>query len=145
MKNAVISASVMWHLANREKLLPRFAPDDMPAVPGGRGGGGGGGRGGGAGLAPTADPHIFAAVKGKALTVGVPGLLPYVNPDAATVAPPRTAAMDSPPSQGKVIVKPDGSFVYTPNNGYTGTDTFAYKVTVGTATSTPATVTIVIK
>jgi hypothetical protein len=145
MKNAVITASVMWHLANREKLLPRFAPEEMPAVPGGRGGGGGGGRGGGAGLAPTGDAHVFAAARGKALTVNVPGLLPFVSPDAAATAPVRTAALDTPPAQGKVIVKPDGSFVYTPNGGYTGTDTFTYKVTIGTATSTPATVTIVIK
>jgi len=30
MKNAVITASVMWHIANRDALMPRFAPGDMP-------------------------------------------------------------------------------------------------------------------
>ncbi|MES2177040.1 MAG: M20/M25/M40 family metallo-hydrolase [Gemmatimonadota bacterium] len=39
--NAVITASVMLHLANREQMLPRFAPDAMPAIPTGRRGGGG--------------------------------------------------------------------------------------------------------
>jgi carboxypeptidase Q len=33
MHNAVITASVMLHLANREQMLPRFAPGAMPAVP----------------------------------------------------------------------------------------------------------------
>ena len=39
MHNAVITASLMIHLANRDQLLPRFSPDQMPAVPAGRRGG----------------------------------------------------------------------------------------------------------
>src|SRR6185436_18394286 len=38
--NAIVSASVVLHIANRDEMLPRFAPDKMPAVPAGRGGGG---------------------------------------------------------------------------------------------------------
>jgi carboxypeptidase Q len=38
-KSAVAIASAVYHLANREQMLPRFAPDQMPALPGGRGGG----------------------------------------------------------------------------------------------------------
>jgi carboxypeptidase Q len=37
--NAVITASVMLHLANRDQMLPRFAPAQMPPVPEGRRGG----------------------------------------------------------------------------------------------------------
>jgi carboxypeptidase Q len=33
MHNAVITASLMIHLANRDQMLPRFAPDKMPEVP----------------------------------------------------------------------------------------------------------------
>ncbi|HEV8411888.1 MAG TPA: M20/M25/M40 family metallo-hydrolase [Gemmatimonadaceae bacterium] len=33
MHNAVLTASLMLHLANRDQMLPRFAPDKMPAVP----------------------------------------------------------------------------------------------------------------
>lgn len=36
MHNAVITASVMLHLANRDQMLPRFAPGEMPAVPAAR-------------------------------------------------------------------------------------------------------------
>jgi hypothetical protein len=39
MHNAVITASLMIHLANRDQMLPRFAPDQMPAIPVGRRGG----------------------------------------------------------------------------------------------------------
>ncbi|MDB4916892.1 MAG: peptidase [Gemmatimonadetes bacterium] len=39
MHNAVITASLMIHLANREQMLPRIAPDKMPAIPAGRRGG----------------------------------------------------------------------------------------------------------
>ena len=40
MKNAVITASVVYHLAMREELLPRFTKEQMPPLPAGRGGGG---------------------------------------------------------------------------------------------------------
>jgi len=39
MHNAVITASLMIHLANRDQMLPRFGPGEMPAVPAGRRGG----------------------------------------------------------------------------------------------------------
>lgn len=35
--NAILSASVVLHIANRDEMLPRFAPDKMPALPTGRG------------------------------------------------------------------------------------------------------------
>jgi hypothetical protein len=38
-KSAIAVASAVYHLAMREQRLPRFAPDQMPAPPGGRGGG----------------------------------------------------------------------------------------------------------
>ena len=69
MKNAVVSAAVVYGIANRDKMMPRFAPSDMPAVPAGRGGGAG--RGNLAG----AEPHMFFVPKGKALTVAAPGLV----------------------------------------------------------------------
>jgi hypothetical protein len=41
-KSAVAIASAVYHLAMRDEMLPRFAPDKMPAAPGtGRGGGAG--------------------------------------------------------------------------------------------------------
>jgi Zn-dependent M28 family amino/carboxypeptidase len=40
-KNAVITASVIYHIAMRDQIMPRFAADQMPPRPAGRGGGGG--------------------------------------------------------------------------------------------------------
>jgi hypothetical protein len=141
MKNAVITASVVYHLAARDKMLPRFATDSMPALPGGRGGGApGAGRGG---AAPVAQPHLYVAAKNKPLTVATPGLLPAATANAA--GPAALAVMGTPPAHGKVAIKADGSFVYTPAKDFAGTDTFTYTVTVGGAASQPATVTITVK
>ena len=38
-KNAIITASIIYHIAMRDQLMPRFAADQMPPKPGGRGGG----------------------------------------------------------------------------------------------------------
>jgi hypothetical protein len=37
-RSAIVIAATVYHLAMRDALLPRFAPADMPARPGGRGG-----------------------------------------------------------------------------------------------------------
>jgi large repetitive protein len=34
----------------------------------------------------------------------------------------------TPPSNGTLVLDPDGSYTYTPNTGFTGTDTFVYEV-----------------
>jgi len=152
MKNAVISASLVYHLAMRDQMLPRFSPSEMPAVPGGRGGGagagGGAGRGGGRGNTPVAANHLYGVAKNQVLTVKAPGLVPAANADAvAANATPavRMATVDAAPTHGKLSLKPDGSFVYTPNKDFAGVDTFTYTVTIGAATSTPGTVTISVK
>ena len=44
MKNAVVSAAVVYGIASRDKMMPRFPPSEMPAVPAGRGGGPGRGN-----------------------------------------------------------------------------------------------------
>ncbi|HEY8461174.1 MAG TPA: M28 family peptidase, partial [Blastocatellia bacterium] len=35
-KSAVIIAAAVYHLAMRDQMLPRFAPEKMPALPQGR-------------------------------------------------------------------------------------------------------------
>jgi len=148
MKNAVISASLVYHIANREKMMPRYSAEDMPALPVARGGGAGagGGRGG-----LTAPVHVFATAKNKPLTVGAPGVLPpppptpAAGPRAVVAAQvPATATVASGPSHGKLLMKPDGSFTYTPDKDFAGTDSFSYTMTAGGATAT-ATATVVIK
>src|SRR5205085_685922 len=49
MKNAALTASVVYHLAMRDQMLPRFSKETMPVVPPPRGCGGAGGAGGGRG------------------------------------------------------------------------------------------------
>jgi hypothetical protein len=144
MKNAVITASVVLHIANREQMIPRFAAADMPALPPARGGGAGVGRGN---TGPVADSHIYAAAKNKPLTKAAPGLLPPATPATAGGPPAavRTAALGTGAAHGTVALKGDGSFVYTPSKDYTGDDAFTYTVTSGGATSAAATVTIVVR
>ena len=45
---------------------------------------------------------------------------------------------------GSLTLNTDGSFSYTPNVGFWGTDSFTYTATDGHATSAPATVTITV-
>jgi hypothetical protein len=45
-------------------------------------------------------------------------------------------------TNGSVVINPDNTVTYTPNAGFTGTDTFTYTANDGTADSAPATVTI---
>ncbi len=144
MKNAVITASVVLHLANREQMIPRFAAAEMPALPAARGRGAG--TGAGTAAAP-ADPHVYSAPRNRTLTIAAPGLLPAAPPPTAG-GPPRelsTAALDAAPAHGKVVLKSDGSFVYTPVRGFTGIDAFTYTVSTGAAAGAPGTVTIAVR
>jgi hypothetical protein len=136
MHNAVLTASVMLGLANRDQMLPRFAPDAMPAVPEGRGGG----RGAVA-TGPTAAPHIFTTAKAKVLTVRAPGLVEA----GRAGGPAMTAAVVARPEHGKVVVNADGGFTYTPSAGFAGTDSFTYTLSGGGQTSEAGKVTIVVR
>jgi VCBS repeat-containing protein len=65
-----------------------------------------------------------------------------------------TAVLVSGPANGAVVLNPDGTFTYTPNPGWNGTDTFTYQADDGAgdpqavtpaALSSVATVTIVVQ
>ncbi len=53
-----------------------------------------------------------------------------------------TAVLGATTSNGTLTLNADGSFSYTPDAGFFGTDSFTYTATYGTAVSTPATVTL---
>ncbi|HMG90035.1 MAG TPA: Ig-like domain-containing protein [Chryseolinea sp.] len=75
--------------------------------------------------------------------VNIPVLDNDTDPDNAIDV--TSVTVKTNPANGTVAVQPDGSFQYTPNKDYYGTDTFTYTVTdVGGATSAPGTVTIVV-
>ncbi len=46
-----------------------------------------------------------------------------------------TFAVDRPPSKGVLALAADGSYTYTPNNGFSGADDFTFTVSDGTTTS----------
>lgn len=60
----------------------------------------------------------------------------------AFVVDPLTAVLDADATNGTVILNADGSFTYTPNPGFCGTDSFTYYATDGINNSNIATVTI---
>src|SRR5262249_44794413 len=37
MRDAIVTAAVVYHIANRDKMMPRFSPDMMPPLPPQRG------------------------------------------------------------------------------------------------------------
>ena len=74
------------------------------------------------------------------LNVPAPGVL---GNDADGDSDPLTATKLTDPSHGTVVVNADGSFTYTPDANFFGTDSFSYTVSDGTDTAT-ATVTVTI-
>ncbi len=68
----------------------------------------------------------FALDRGR----GLSGLL--VN-DSDIDSPMLTASLHTPPDSGMASVSPEGAFTYTPDPGFSGTDTFIYGLSDGGA------------
>jgi len=62
--------------------------------------------------------------------------------DHAASGKALTATLMRPPYSGSVQLSADGTFSYTPADGWAGTDSFTYAASDGTWTSQPATVTV---
>ncbi len=90
---------------------------------------------------PHATDDAYNATEDVPLNVTSPGLLVNdTDPDNSQL----TAAKVTDPAHGSVVVNSNGSFLYVPSVNYSGTDSFTYRVTNGTTTSPPGTVTITI-
>jgi VCBS repeat-containing protein len=76
------------------------------------------------------------------LVVDLPGVL--LN-DTDPEGDPLTALLVSDVSNGTLTLNADGSFSYTPDADFTGTDSFTYKANDGELDSDPATVTIIVQ
>ena len=91
--------------------------------------------------APVAGDDTYGTTSGTPLTVGSPGVLTN-DTDVDDVAP--SAGSPSDPANGSVVLNTDGSFTYTPDSGFAGTDTFTYTVSDGHGGTDTATVTITV-
>lgn len=91
--------------------------------------------------APTAANDAYSTTAGITLGLASPGVLANdTSPGGAAL----TAQLVSPTSNGGVSLSGNGSFTYTPNPGFTGTDAFTYRVNNGSALSNVASVTITV-
>lgn len=73
------------------------------------------------------------------LSVPAPGVLSgAVNP----TPDPLIAHVLVGPEHGTLVLQPSGAFTYTPQAGFSGTDTFTFNATAGTAVSNTGTVTL---
>jgi FtsP/CotA-like multicopper oxidase with cupredoxin domain len=88
---------------------------------------------------PTAAPDSFTTTEDTPLNVAAPGVLAN---DTDPSSLPLQAVFPTPPAKGVVTLNPNGSLVYTPNANANGPDAFTYRVSNGTALSSPATVSL---
>jgi VCBS repeat-containing protein len=88
--------------------------------------------------APAAAPDTALAHKNTSVGGNVLGNDTDVDADTLS------ASVYSGPSHGTLTLSADGSFVYTPNTDYTGSDSFTYAVDDGYGGSATATVTIAV-
>ncbi len=88
---------------------------------------------------PVAVDDAYTAYQGRTLTIAAPGVL---GNDTDAEGDRLVVSLTSLPAHGTFASLQDGSFTYTPDAGFSGTDHFVYKASDGPAESTFATVTI---
>jgi hypothetical protein len=90
--------------------------------------------------APTARADAFVVNRNQTLNVSAPGVL---QNDTDAEGDPLTAVLQTQVSNGDLsALNPNGSFVYTPDVGFVGTDTFTYRAFDGLLSSVVTTVVI---
>jgi serine protease AprX len=91
--------------------------------------------------APVASSNAYSMVAGATLSVAAPGVLGNDN-DADGDG--LTAVLASGTASGGLALNGNGSFSYTPNAGFAGTDSFTYRAFDGSLYSNTATVSITV-
>ena len=92
-------------------------------------------------LQPVANDDSFTVTTGKSYSSSIPGVLAN---DLNGVGSLLVSTVVTGPIHGTVALSTNGSFIYTPANGYLGSDSFTYADSDGSSTSPPATVSITI-
>jgi large repetitive protein len=90
---------------------------------------------------PTAMPDAYSTDEDQALVVAIPRIL---ENDSDVETTTLTAILVDNTLQGTLTLSTDGSFIYTPNANYFGSDSFTYRASDGEDTSNITTVTITI-
>ena len=103
-------------------------------------------------LEPTHDPiandDFYTVAEDATLTVAdgagdiIEGVGEVGKDSDGDVTDTLVASLGSPPANGSFAFNANGSFTYTPNPDFNGTDTFTYTITDGVTDSNSATVTI---
>ena len=91
--------------------------------------------------APVALADSYSLLEGTTLTIIVAGVL--LN-DRDADGDVISVESYTQPSNGTVVLLSNGRFTYTPNAGFSGSDSFAYIITDGAALSAAATVSITV-
>jgi VCBS repeat-containing protein len=91
--------------------------------------------------APAAADDAYSVSEDQSLTIAGPGLLAN---DGDVDGDSFTAVLDSGPAHGTLSLNADGSFNYTPDADYYGSDSFSYQARDSSAASNVATVTLTI-
>ncbi len=89
--------------------------------------------------APVADTETYNVTAGNSLSIAAVGVL---GGDYDPEGDPITAVLLAGPANGILILNADGSFNYTPNVDFSGTDSFVYEAWDGSASSASTLVTI---
>ena len=93
--------------------------------------------------APVAGSDAYATPLGTPISVAAPGVLGNDgDPDGDAITVQTTPV--SGPANGTVTLAADGSFTYVPNGGFTGTDSFTYRIVDSTGRSADGTVTVTV-
>jgi VCBS repeat-containing protein len=90
---------------------------------------------------PVANPDAYPTNEDTPLNVAAPGVL---GNDSDPDGDPLTAVKVGDPAHGSLTLNANGSFVYTPQANFNGSDSFTYAANDGTSNSSPATVTITV-
>ena len=88
-----------------------------------------------ANVPPTAVDDAYSTPQDTPLSVAAPGVL---GNDSDGDGDPLSAELRSNPAFGAVNLNADGSFTYTPDTGFTGSDSFTYRANDGQDVSSDA-------
>jgi len=94
--------------------------------------------------APVAVNDSYTINSTATLNVGSAAGVLANDTDIDTALSALTASLVSTVTHGTLALNADGSFTYTPNTGFTGTDSFTYRVNDGSLNSGVATVSIAV-